>query len=63
MDDDVSDNDYNDEVLSDFQDEFVNNVVLRRKSGSTAIKRRYFLLNYYFLFWSIIFIKISEQED
>lgn len=63
MDDDVSDNDYNDEVLSDFQDEFVNNVVLRRKSGSTAIKRRYFLLNYHFLFWSIIFIKISEQED
>lgn len=42
LDDDVSDNDYNDEVLSDHQDDFLNNVVLRRKSGSTAIKRRYY---------------------
>lgn len=42
MDDDVSDNDGNDEVFSDHQDEpdLVNNVVMRRKSGSTAIKRR-----------------------
>lgn len=53
LDDDVSDNDYNDEVLSDHQDEFVNNVVMRRKSGSTAIKRRYFSLNYH-LFQRII---------
>lgn len=45
LDDDVSDNDYNDEALSDHQDEFVNNVVLRRKSGSTAIKRRYGLIS------------------
>lgn len=53
LDDDVSDNDYNDEVLSDHQDEFVNNVVMRRKSGSTAIKRRYYSLNYH-LFQRII---------
>lgn len=48
LDDDNSDNDYNEEVLSDNQDEFINNVVMRRKSGSTAIKRRYNLLNYLF---------------
>lgn len=40
LDDDISDNDCNDELLSDHQDEIVNNVVMRRKSGSTAIKRR-----------------------
>lgn len=42
LDDDVSDND-NDEVFSDHQDEheLINNVVMRRKSGSTAIKRRH----------------------
>ncbi|XP_025405433.1 ras association domain-containing protein 4 [Sipha flava] len=40
LDDDISDNDYNDEGLSDHPDEFINNVVLRQKSGSTAIKRR-----------------------
>lgn len=43
LDGDVSDNDCNDEVFSDHQDEheLINNVVMRRKSGSTAIKRRY----------------------
>jgi len=41
LDDDTSDNEYNDESLSDHQDEFVNNVKMRRKSGSTAIKRRH----------------------
>lgn len=43
LDDDVSDNDCNDEVFSDHQDdhELINNVVMRRKSGSTAIKRRH----------------------
>jgi len=49
LDDDVSDNDYNDEVLSDHPDEFVNNVVMRRKSGSTAIKRRYFFIELSFI--------------
>jgi len=43
LDDDVSDNDCNDEVFSDNQEEqeLGNNVVMRRKSGSTAIKRRH----------------------
>jgi len=41
LDDDTSDNEYIDESLSDHQDEFVNNVKMRRKSGSTAIKRRH----------------------
>lgn len=41
LDDDTSDNEYNDESLSDHQDDFVNNVKMRRKSGSTAIKRRH----------------------
>ncbi|XP_060878792.1 ras association domain-containing protein 4 isoform X1 [Metopolophium dirhodum] len=45
LDDDTSDNEYNDESLSDHQDEFVNNVKMRRKSGSTAIKRRTGRLN------------------
>lgn len=40
LDDDASDYDCNDEALSDHQDEVVNNVIMRRKSGSTAIKRR-----------------------
>jgi len=43
LDDDTSDNEYNDESLSDHQDEFVNNVKMRRKSGSTAIKRRHII--------------------
>lgn len=54
LDDDTSDIDNNDEGLSDHQDEFINNVVLRRKSGSTAIKRRHNIQNYY-PFHSIIF--------
>lgn len=65
LDDDISDNDYNDEGLSDHQDELINNVVLRRKSGSTAIKRRHEILKYY-LFLSIIFLFFLytlEQED
>lgn len=48
LDDDISDNDYNDESLSDHQDEFVNNVIMRRKSGSTAIKRRHDILYYFY---------------
>lgn len=40
LDDYASDDDCNDEALSDHQDEVVNNVIMRRKSGSTAIKRR-----------------------
>lgn len=52
LDDDTSDNEYNDESLSDQQDEFVNNVKMRRKSGSTAIKRRHNnILNYFLLFF------------
>lgn len=55
LDDDTSDNEYNDESLSDHQDEFINNVKMRRKSGSTAIKRRHDNILNYFLFKCILF--------
>ncbi|XP_050428359.1 ras association domain-containing protein 4 [Adelges cooleyi] len=45
LDDDVSDSDTNEEVQCDHHDDLINNVVIRRKSGSTAIKRRTGRLN------------------
>lgn len=58
MDDDTSDNEYNDESLSDHQDEFVNNVKMRRKSGSTAIKRRHAICYLILIFKCILFLFI-----
>ncbi|XP_050525973.1 ras association domain-containing protein 6 [Daktulosphaira vitifoliae] len=45
LDDDVSDNDANYEFFSDHNGESTNNIVIRRKLGSTAIKRRTGRLN------------------